>query len=377
MPPLRLAVDARVIAEDTRGIGRYARAVLRRLAASRRSRPDAAGVRAFSTGTTLRICSRSGQRQLCRSGQACLAIPMWCGIRPTVPSSRLGCRASRRSTTPFPFVIPIPTPNGASTRRGRFCARHARRRASSPFRSSGATKCTKCSDVALERIAVIPHGVEREFLPGPAAGAAAGVAGAALSLVRRRSDRPSRARTLRCSTRRTGARGPMATDRCWPLPRRSAPAAAGRRCDRQLRRRLITGNDATLRRVLSRRPCAGAGVVSRDVRHADARSDGLRHAGGRRRAPSSLPEVGGDAALYAPPDDADAWAAALRRIVDDAALRERLRGGGDRARGGIYLGDAARSGTSAVFRAVGAMIRLGVDAWNLPGDRRGIGRYLR
>src|SRR5580692_3987980 len=31
MPPLRLAVDARVIAEDTRGIGRYARAVLRRL----------------------------------------------------------------------------------------------------------------------------------------------------------------------------------------------------------------------------------------------------------------------------------------------------------------------------------------------------------
>src|SRR5580692_12003569 len=32
MPPLRLAVDARVVAEDTRGIGRYARAVLRRLA---------------------------------------------------------------------------------------------------------------------------------------------------------------------------------------------------------------------------------------------------------------------------------------------------------------------------------------------------------
>ncbi|HTA40005.1 MAG TPA: hypothetical protein VK760_13060, partial [Candidatus Acidoferrales bacterium] len=31
--PLRLAVDARVVVEDTRGIGRYARAILRRLAA--------------------------------------------------------------------------------------------------------------------------------------------------------------------------------------------------------------------------------------------------------------------------------------------------------------------------------------------------------
>ncbi|MBV8499266.1 MAG: glycosyltransferase family 1 protein, partial [Candidatus Eremiobacteraeota bacterium] len=29
--PLRIAVDARVVAEDTRGIGRYARAILRRL----------------------------------------------------------------------------------------------------------------------------------------------------------------------------------------------------------------------------------------------------------------------------------------------------------------------------------------------------------
>ncbi|MGA8533436.1 MAG: hypothetical protein WB615_04955, partial [Candidatus Tumulicola sp.] len=33
MPSLRLAVDAAVVAEDTRGIGRYARAVLRRLVA--------------------------------------------------------------------------------------------------------------------------------------------------------------------------------------------------------------------------------------------------------------------------------------------------------------------------------------------------------
>ena len=39
---------------------------------------------------------------------------------------------------------------------------------------------------------------------------------------------------------------------------------------------------------------------------------------------SSLPEVLGDAALYVEPRDADGWAAALARILDDAALRADL-----------------------------------------------------
>jgi glycosyltransferase involved in cell wall biosynthesis len=39
----------------------------------------------------------------------------------------------------------------------------------------------------------------------------------------------------------------------------------------------------------------------------------------------SLPEVGGDAALYAPADGAEAWTAALRRIAGDVQLRDRLR----------------------------------------------------
>jgi glycosyltransferase involved in cell wall biosynthesis len=40
---------------------------------------------------------------------------------------------------------------------------------------------------------------------------------------------------------------------------------------------------------------------------------------------SSLPEVVGDAGLLVPPEDVTALAAALRRIVDDQALRDRLR----------------------------------------------------
>jgi glycosyltransferase involved in cell wall biosynthesis len=40
---------------------------------------------------------------------------------------------------------------------------------------------------------------------------------------------------------------------------------------------------------------------------------------------SSLPEVAGDAALLLDPDDPAAWAAALRDVLHDAALRERMR----------------------------------------------------
>ena len=49
---------------------------------------------------------------------------------------------------------------------------------------------------------------------------------------------------------------------------------------------------------------------------------------GSRQSVPELAEIGGDAALYAPPDDAAAWAVALRRIVADADLRERLRTAG-------------------------------------------------
>jgi glycosyltransferase involved in cell wall biosynthesis len=66
---------------------------------------------------------------------------------------------------------------------------------------------------------------------------------------------------------------------------------------------------------------------------------------------SSLPEVGGDAALYAAPDDADAWASTLRRIVDDAALRARLVTAGiERAAGFTWELSAARH--VDVFRSV-------------------------
>lgn len=58
---------------------------------------------------------------------------------------------------------------------------------------------------------------------------------------------------------------------------------------------------------------------------------------------TSLPEVCGTAALYADPDDADAWIAAFRRLRDEPDLRQSLRELGiERARSFSWRGAARR-----------------------------------
>ena len=66
---------------------------------------------------------------------------------------------------------------------------------------------------------------------------------------------------------------------------------------------------------------------------------------------SSLPEVGGDAALYFPTGNAGALAEAIGKITTDAALRERLlaRGGANLAR---FSWERAAAETAAIFRRV-------------------------
>jgi glycosyltransferase involved in cell wall biosynthesis len=64
---------------------------------------------------------------------------------------------------------------------------------------------------------------------------------------------------------------------------------------------------------------------------------------------SSLPEVAGDAAVLVDPHDANAIAAGLQRLVDDAALRERLGAAGvERAR--VFSWDTAIERTWAVYQ---------------------------
>jgi glycosyltransferase involved in cell wall biosynthesis len=67
---------------------------------------------------------------------------------------------------------------------------------------------------------------------------------------------------------------------------------------------------------------------------------------------SSLPEIGGDAALYFPPGDVDALEAQLRRVLSDSALRDELATRG-RARAAEFRWDVAGEKTLDVLRRVG------------------------
>ena len=66
---------------------------------------------------------------------------------------------------------------------------------------------------------------------------------------------------------------------------------------------------------------------------------------------SSLPEVGGEAALYAPPDDVRAWANLLNQVLADGALRASLREKGLRQASKFRWDIAARQ-TAAVYEQV-------------------------
>ena len=65
---------------------------------------------------------------------------------------------------------------------------------------------------------------------------------------------------------------------------------------------------------------------------------------------SSLPEVGGDAALYAPPDDPASWAEAIGRVIGDEALRASMREKGLR-QAARFRWDVAAQETAEVYAA--------------------------
>lgn len=72
---------------------------------------------------------------------------------------------------------------------------------------------------------------------------------------------------------------------------------------------------------------------------------------------STMPEVGGDAVLYFPPDDANALAAQVQRLLDDDGLRARLASAGA-ARAAMYSWERSARGTlDAIDRGVLAASR--------------------
>ncbi len=325
MPPLRLAVDARVIAEDTRGIGRYARAILRRLAA----RDDIAltflAEGLFTQRQRRAYAAALGSERFVIRRRAGRSNDLsWHPANGTFFSSRLPSVATIHDAVPFRY------PNSDPQRR-----EHAQ----GPFLRSAATatrviavshfgRCEvhEALGVPVDRITVIEHGVEASFHPGEPRPLPPTLLGRVFLLfVGDPIGEPRKNFPLLYEAYR----------RAWPSDGGPSLAVVGPRAPDlpgvvwagNLAEDLVAGGDEAIRACYR-----GALALTLASYHEtfgmpmlEAMACGTSVIASRA---GSLPEIGGDAALYAPPDDAGAWAAALRRIVDDAALRERLRAQG-------------------------------------------------
>ena len=326
--PLRLAVDARVVVEDTRGIGRYARAILRRLAARddvdltllahgpfvfrhRAAYERALGSRRFalrsSAGNAVAGLA-SGQRHVLSVAAAERRDDSRCGA---VPLSRCGCEAAAHAQEPF-------------LRSARTAARVI---AVSEF---GRGEVHDVFGVPLERISTIYHGVEPSFSPGDATPLPAGILpGRYFLFVGDPIGEPRKNFPLLYEAFRAA----------WPAFDGPALVVAGARAP-SLPGVVHAGNlgdDLTSRtnealRALYRGAIALAMASYHEtfgMPMVEAMACGTPVLAS---AASCLPEIAAAAAMYAAPDDALAWAANLRTISGDASLRDRLRIAGlDRA----------------------------------------------
>ena len=314
-----------MIAEDTRGIGRYARAILRRLAVRddvaltlladgpfpqrhRAAYARALGSDAFSVSARavgdLDVVWHPANGTFFPS-----TLPSVVTIHDAVPFRYPLDDAKRRDHAQQPFL------RSASTA--------ARVIAVSEF---GRAEVHQWLDVPLQRIDVIEHGVDESFAPGPAQPLPE-VLGAQpfLLFVGDPIGEPRKNFPLLYDAYR----------RAWPAGDGPVLAVAGRRAPElpgvvyagNLGDDLIAGRDESLRACYR-----GALALALASYHEtfgmpmlEAMACGTPVVASRA---SSMPEIGGDAAFYAPPDDADAWAAALRRVVEDTGLRETLRAAG-------------------------------------------------
>ena len=346
---LRLAVDARVVADDTRGIGRYARAILRRLV----TRDDVAltllahgpfafrhrrALAAALGSTAFRVSSRASRRN----------DVIWHPANGTFFSSDLPSVATIHDAVPFRY------PSGDARKRAhdqepflRSARTAARIIAVSEF---GRSEISSVFGLPPARIVVIYHGVESSFAPGVAEPLPRGLeAGRYLLFVGDAIGEPRKNFFLLYEAYRrafpdAGAAPPLA------IAGSQAPDLPGVVHAGNVGDDLSARDDRRLRALYR-----GAIALALPSYHEtfgmpmiEAMACGTPVIASQS---SCLPEIGAEAPLYAAPDDAAAWSIALRRIVDDAALRDRLRIAGlDRATN--FSWDESAGAHLELFRAV-------------------------
>ena len=133
-------------------------------------------------------------------------------------------------------------------------------------------------NVPLERIDVVPHGVDASFEPGKAEPLPPQLSGRPfLFFVGDPIGEPRK--NFPCCTKRFGERGRAATGRLLAIAGPRSPQLPGVIHAGNLGDDLTAGRQRIATRMLPRRARPRTRLVSRNVRHANARSNGLRNAG--------------------------------------------------------------------------------------------------
>jgi glycosyltransferase involved in cell wall biosynthesis len=348
MPPLRVAVDARVIAEDTRGIGRYARAVLRRLTARDDVELTLLANPPFPRRYRAAYAAALGSDTFVVSARASRDHDLiWHPANGTFFTSSLPSVATIHDAVPFRYPDPDAKLRLHAQRPFLRSAQAAARVIA--VSSFGRSEVHELLNVPIENITVIPHGVDASFTPGTPEPLPAVLKGRPFLLfVGDPIAEPRKNFPLLYEAYR----------RAWPgddgpalvIAGRQAPKLPGvihlgtladdvvagsahalRACYRAALALTLSSYHETFGMPMLEAMACGTPVVA-------------SHA-------SALPEIAGEAALYAPPDDSAAWGAALLRVVGDAPLRERLRAEGLR-RAQLFSWDESARQHLALFQSV-------------------------
>jgi len=353
MSPLRLAVDAGVVAQDTRGIGRYARAILRRFVARddvelTLLQPEAFPFRHRAALERALGSARFRLHSTLRGSSDCDVV--WHPANGTFFRSRLPSVATIHDAVPFRYPDPDPKRRSHAQRPFLESVRTAARFiAVSQF---GREELHDVFAIQKERIDVIYHGVEPSFAPGPAQMLPPEIAQRRYLLfvgdpiAEPRKNFALLYQAYREAWPSAGAAVPMLVVAGAQAPPWEGVFHAGNLGDDLNARRADEGLRSLYRGAIALALASYHETFGMPL--LEAMACGTPVVASRA---SSLPEIGGDAALFVPPDDVQAWTEALRRITADAALRDRLRIAGlDRAT--HFSWDESAAQHLALFRDV-------------------------
>jgi glycosyltransferase involved in cell wall biosynthesis len=326
---MHLAVDARVVAQDARGIGRYERAILRRMLSETNVRVTLLLPELFARLRRRALAQAlDSTRFMLRSSVPRDADVVW------HPANGTFFRSAAPSVATIHDAVPFRYPSGDA---------RARAAAQEPFLRSarsaarviavshfGAGEVQAVFGVDATRIDVIYHGVDAAFAPGPADVLPAGIEPHRYFLFVGSPQEPRKNFSL-LHQAFAGAfasfNGPPIVVAGTRVPNAPGVVAAGELGDdlhsrnndrlRDLYRGaialLLPSYHETFGLPMIEAMACGTPVVASDA--------------------GCLPEIGRDAALFVPPHDRSAWSAAIRRVAGDETLRGSLRARGlERAR---------------------------------------------